>query len=302
MQDYYLYTPESAIASPEITVFLHPEQIITPKALKNAGHSPNAVIRLAESIKKYGILVPLAVKRTGKSGREERFELIDGERRLRAALIAGIDKIPCHILPESHRSCAIAGIIDQIRQKSLNFFEQAAAFRMLMQDFAMTQEEIARKTGFSQSAIANKLRLLQLSKEEEGRILAARLTERHARALLRLQDPKAREKALFLASREHLNVAATEELVETLLKSPKSESIHDPSAPHISVTLSPQAPPQGLIPRKFALKELTPLYNSIEHTLSIFRKTGAEAVCTREESADRIRIVIDIPRKPSDAP
>lgn len=318
MQDFYekirqSYAPESDQAP----LFLRPEQIQSKMAQKSA-HSTNAIIRLAESIKKYGIIKPLSVKKQEEGQGFGGYELIDGEKRLRAAILAGVAKIPCILLPQDDKSHAITGILGHLRGKDLNMFEQAAAFRLLMQDFAMKQAEIAHKLGVSQSSIANKLRLLGLSHEEQRIILAYGLTERHARSVLRLKEPQTRAFALRRIQEEHLNVAATENLIEELLgETPKEkptrkqldtnlcieESRELPSkaaecsqnSVHFTV-ISPQTPPKGCIPRKFAIPDLTPLYNSIERTLSIFRKTGASVSCMREESPDSVRIVIEVPK------
>ena len=179
----------------------------------------------------------------------------------------------------------------------------------------MTQAEIAHKLGVSQSSIANKLRLLALSHEEQRTILTYGLTERHARSVLRLKRPEERALALRKIYEERLNVAQAEEMIEGLMAegqrekqanrantSPESgreptQSVLGNSRSATSVTIiSPQTPPRGCIPRKFAIPDLTPLYNSIERTLSIFRKTGATASCMREESSDGVRIVIEVPK------
>ena len=296
MQRYTTITQEHPHASPETTVFLTPAQIKVTTPTKNSEQNRNAIIRLASSIKKYGILEPLEVKEAGNYPGIAEYELISGERRLKAATLAGVTQIPCYILPESDRKCRISAILTQLCRESLHFFEQAAAFRMLITDFSLTQEEIARRTGFSQSAIANKMRLLALSKEEQLQITHAELTERHARAILRLKSNADRATVLARIKAQHLNVADAERLVEGLLAEIAQPSTRQANAAFTTV-FCPHTPPQGAIPSKFALKDLTPLYNSIERTLSIFRKTGADATCTREESRELVRIIIDIPQK-----
>ena len=378
MQDFYTKIQQTyGKANEEAQIFLRPEQIKS-KAGQKRGQSTNSIIRLAESIKRYGIIEPLSVRKSGEERGFSVFELIDGEQRLRAAALAGVAKIPCVVLPQDDKSYAIAGIIEHLRGGGLHMFEQAAGFRLLMLDFLLTQEEIAQKLGVSQSAIANKLRLLKLSHEEQQTILEYGLTERHARAILRLKEPKMRSLALRRIREEHLNVAASEEMIENLLgTSPKCavrkgdstqsdvssdtvqegatqlNALNDAVDPQrgsslqgnflqdgclqgnflqdgclqgsflqedarlntaekgrelqqiqgkpeqntaIFTVLSPQTPPKGCVPRKFVIPDLTPLYNSIERTLSIFRKTGASVSCMREEGADRVRIIIEIPK------
>lgn len=318
MQDFYDKIRQSyAAKSEESPLFLRPEQIQS-KTTQKSNQSTNSIIRLAESIKKYGIIKPLSVKKHGEEQGFAVYELIDGEKRLHAAILAGITKIPCAVLPQDDKSHAITGILEHLRAKELHMFEQAAGFRLLMQDFSMTQAEIAHKLGVSQSAIANKLRLLGLSHEEQQLILSFGLTERHARSVLRLKEPQIRAFALRKIHEERLNVAATESLIEELVSNtskeraaekrqstdidkrsgrelPQNKSEAHQSPTHFTV-LSPQTPPKGCIPRKFAIPDLTPLYNSIERTLSIFRKTGASISCMREESPDTVRIIIEVPK------
>lgn len=318
MQDFYDKIRQSYAAnSEESPLFLRPEQIQSKIAQKSSQNT-NAIIRLAESIKKYGIIKPLSVKKHGEGQGFTLYELIDGEKRLRAAILAGVTKIPCTALPQDEKTHAITGILEHLRAKELHMFEQAAGFRLLMQDFSLTQAEIARKLGISQSAVANKLRLLGLSREEQQMILSYGLTERHARSVLRLKEPEIRTFVLQKIHKEHLNVAATDSLIEELLEHiptekaetklksadmtvaqggelPQNKHGEQQHPAHFTV-LSPQTPPKGCIPRKFAIPDLTPLYNSIDRTLSIFRKTGASVSCMREESPDGVRIIIEVPK------
>ena len=327
MQNYLSFYPPKSAAKPATTlVFVRPDQVQAGK-LAGGEKNRNAVIRLSESVKRYGVLQPISVRYLGGEGEEAFYELIAGTKRWQAALIAGVEKIPCIILPQDDRTCAVAGILANLRESGVNMFEQAAAFRMLMQDFSLTQEEIARKMNLSQSAVANKLRLLKLTKEEQATILSANLTERHARALLRLPAGEARADAIRRIRIGKLNVASTERLIEEYIASKglPAEQKNSPRAAFfgpdkqdlspgvdqpqggenarvagvspVTVTLSPQKPPSGVMPRKFAMQNLTPLYNSIERTLSIFRKTGSEVECRREEREDSVCIVIRIPKR-----
>lgn len=334
MQNYYqtFYGQEREAKEGESMLYLRPEQIKLPQNAQKARKNQNAIIRLAASIKQYGLLEPLSVRIAGEERGMTLYELVDGKRRLDAALIAGLNKIPCKILPQNDKTYALAGIFESLRSKKLHIFEQAAGFRLLMDDFSLTQEEIAERLGISQSTVANKLRLLQFSREEQQDILEAGLTERHARTILRLKTPELRQIAIYRTRTEHLNVAATEALVEQMLaadpqNTPKSAPESAKSAP-LTEQNTPKRP-QGTLsgaffeedapergeagggvkvvrheqqhldvttPHKFALPDLTPLYNSIDRTLAIFRKTGAEATCSHEESQSGVRIIIEIPR------
>lgn len=318
MQDLYRYMYSENTTTG--VIYLRPEQIRMQAAAKKEGQDRNAIIRISESIKRYGILQPLSVRLIGDISGFPAYELLDGGRRLRAARLLGLEKVPCTVVSGDERSATIASIIEDLRRKQLTIFEQAAAFRLLTEEYRLTQDEIARKVGGSQSAIANKLRLLRFSREEQAKILDARLSERHARALLRLKNPQKRALALEEMVRRGCNVAAAEALVDAFLAADRTQSavgegdvsretllfapetgendVTQPRKPAVvSMIMTPQGQPQGVCPRKFALQDLRPLYNSIEHTLSIFRKTGQAVECHREESADGVRIIIDIPRR-----
>lgn len=307
MQDYRLHsTAASAAFTGQGPIFLRPDQIRPSESRKSKEKSPNSIIRLAASIKKYGILEPLTVRPLFTTANVSLvYELIAGERRLRAAILAGIDKIPCLLATEKDCNREIEAILSQATDANTDFFTQAAAFHALSESFSMTQGEIARKTGLSQSAVANKLRLLHFSREEQQEILASGLTERHARALLRLQDPQMRRQTLHFIQKERRNVAETEELIDELLHRPQAKSTSFPEGGQKNATDKPLSPPipipmrqpSGPCPRKLALSDLTPLYNSIERVLSIFRKTGAKATCSTEEGEGSARITIQITRQ-----
>lgn len=382
----------------ESSIFLRAADIRPQKSGVFARTQQNAIIRLSSSIRRYGILEPLLVeKQAGEEGKGTFYLLIDGEKRYHAACIVGMEQIPCFILANDTKSIAKAAIFADLKQKKRHMFEEATAFRELLEVHQLTQEGIARQLGLSQSAVANKLRLLKFSKKEQARILEGRLTERHARTLLRLFDPAERRDALEQVIADRLNVSATEAFVDHLLskkqvknsaqsyvfelnqpclaqKTPQNDGFcpKTPSAwaaggeeraamaadtPHskplhaakseavvqseamaqspppatlekeqetlvnkderafleaenpkelavstvstnAAVREDPAAsiPPQGICPRKFALRDLRPLYNSIEHALSIFRKTGMRAECTHRESESGVEIVIMIPK------
>ena len=355
MREYYeqpVRYPQNGTQDPPI--FLLPEQIIPIGTPQNAKQEQNIIIRLSKSIEKYGILEPLAVKPTSKSTPYPLYELIDGERRYRAAAIAGITKIPCIILPLSAPKCLQMAEIMRLRQEKLHYFALAEAFLRLINEYHMTQDEIARRMGLSQSAVANKIRLLRFTAEERRIITAYQLTERHARAFLRLSDPKKRVEIIEKVQKHALTVARTEELISHLLRgrAPETEEnrafdteiaiqsalslgagaplgAEAPSgteAPlgtratlNTSATLDagatfdapinpkpsraqgascqPKVPKSGIMPRKFALQDLKPLYNSIERTLGIFQKTGVAAEDRKEEDENAARIIIYIPKR-----
>ena len=289
-------SPKSASES---IIFLRSEQIRPQRAENKSKFEQNTIIRLAQSIQRYGVLQPLSVRPESDENGYPYYELVAGERRYRAALLAGIAKIPCVILRADDIRCAELAVIEQIRHENLTMFEEAMAFHLLMRNYHLTQEDIARKIGLSQSAVANKLRLLRFTEAEQARILQGGLSERHARALLRLTDIHERAEILEQAIRNNCTVAATEALVESHITGQISmaNGFLPPKSGTFKVVTPPQAPPKGVLPRKFALQDLTPLYNSIDRTLAIFRKTGAAAECMRQESDSEVQIVIRIPRR-----
>ena len=151
---------------------------------------PEAIGQLAESIRQYGVLNPLTVRRTGDG-----YELIAGERRLRAAKQAGLLEVPCMVMSATEQDSSALALVENLQRRDLDFFEEAWGFKKLIDTFGLTQEEAARKVGKTQSAVANKLRLLRLSQKNMQMIREGDLTERHARALLRLPDEEMRLQA-----------------------------------------------------------------------------------------------------------
>ena len=176
------------------------------------GFDPADILSLAESIAQNGILQPLTVRRG-----EGCYELVAGERRLRAAKLAGMQAVPCIILEISSRNSAVMALVENIQRQDLSFFDEASAIEKLITYYGMTQEDAAAKLGKAQSTIANKLRLLRLTAEEREIIMKYNLTERHARALLRLAAPEERLAVLEKVVRNNLNVEKTEHAVEELL-------------------------------------------------------------------------------------
>ena len=265
--------------------FLHSEQICAEKTAP-APKNRNALIRLAASVRRYGLTEPLAVRPMGEPP-YARYRLVEGETLWRAACLAELAKVPCVLAAESAENREEALIFAQIRGKTLDMFDQAAAFRLLAEKYHLTQDEIARKSGLSQSAVANKLRLLRLNEVERREILRAGLSERHARALLRLSGAD-RAAVLETFVRQKPTVASAERLVEAYLHTLRGVSRTEDAPREVQGV-------RDFTPRKFALQSLQPLYNSLEHTLAIFRKTGRAAEMIKTESADGVCITIRIP-------
>ena len=198
-------------------VQLKTDDIRPNRAQPRAEFEQNSIIRLADSIRRYGILQPLTVR---LSDPEDiyRYELIAGERRLRAAKMLGYLTVPCIIKEVDEQISAELAIIENLLREDLNMFEQAYGFKKLIENHHLTQEEVARRMSLSQSAVANKLRLLRLTYEEQRMILETGLTERHARATLRIENPQKRKNTIEYAAENKLNVQETERYIENLLQ------------------------------------------------------------------------------------
>ncbi len=243
--------------------------------------TPEAIASLSDSIRRYGIIQPLSVRRCGSG-----YELIAGERRLRAAVSIGMTAVPCVILEADSEVSAAMAIIENIQRENLNMFEQAEAFSALIRLYELTQDEIAARLSVSQSYVANKLRLLRYLPEQRQEILEARLTERHARALLRLSGDD-RTQALRHVISAHLNVAETEAYIESVLHPTEAE---------------PEKPlPKPEIPknRPAILRDVRLFCNSLNHAIDIMRQAGIEATTTKHETDDGTEIRVYIPRSPS---
>lgn len=171
---------------------------------------------LAASIREHGVLHPIVVRR-----KDGAYELVAGERRWRACRLLGWERIPAIVREMSDAEAAAVGLIENLQREGLNFFEEAEGYRRLMEEFGLTQEELARWLGKSQSAVANKLRLLRFEGPVRERISREMLSERHARALLRLERTEDQLEALEIVVAKQLNVRETELLVEKLLKGRK---------------------------------------------------------------------------------
>lgn len=227
---------------------------------------------LADSIRALGILQPLTVRR-----RDGQWELVAGERRLRAAKLAGLEQVPCLSVQVDSQSSSLLALVENLQRRDLDFWEEALALRQLLDTFHISQEEAARRLGKSQSAIANKLRLLKLSPEVLSLLREHGASERHARALLRLEAPQQQLEAAGHIVRRKLTVAQTEAMVEHMLS---------------SSPVSRKRP-------TFIVKDVRLFLNTITRSLDLMRSAGVNAQCKRQDSEDEILLTIHIPRKSS---
>ena len=227
------------------------------------------LLELSASIQRNGIIQPLTVRRVS-----ERYELISGERRLRAAVIAGLKSVPCILIDAGDRECSLMCLIENIQRTDLGFFEEAEGIRRLMDEFSLSQQEVSEKLGVAQSTLSNKLRLLKLTSEQRTRITAGGLTERHARAIIRLPDEQ-RDDIINRCLAEQLNVNETEGLVEKLLNPPKLESKSK---------------------NKGSIGDYRILTNSITKMVGTIRRSGIDASSRKNETDNYIEYIITVPK------
>ena len=174
---------------------------------------------LKKSIAEYGVLQPIIVKKDKSGG----YFLIAGERRFRAAKLAGFTKIPAMIKDFSDRDAAVIAVVENVQREDLSFIEEAWAYKKLLDEYGLTQGELASKVGKKQSTISNKLRILTLPQDILDKLTDENLTERHGRALLKIEDSVVREKILKRIIANQLNVKQTEKLIEDYLTKEKLE-------------------------------------------------------------------------------
>lgn len=235
--------------------------------------SAEQLSELAASIKEYGVIQPVTVRRNFLGG----YELISGERRLRASHLAGKEDIPCIIIDADENDSAIIALLENLQRADLTFMEEAEALYHLVQEHKYTQEQLAQKLGKSQSAIANKIRLLRLSEYVKSQIAENKLTERHARALLRVQDEQLQQKILKMVCEKQLNVTQTDLLIDKTLQK----------------LASPTNEREGKIR---GVVELRMFLNTVNKAIDVVKKAGVPILAQKKDRGDCIEYVIKIPR------
>ena len=237
----------------------------------------DALEELADSIRTCGVLQPLTVRKTDAG-----WELVAGERRLRAAKLAGLSTVPCLERTADEEETALLALVENLQRQDLHFFEEAAAIASFLQSSGLSREETAARLGKSPSALANKLRLLRLSPECRDVLLREGLSERHARCLLRLEDESERLGAVRRFAQAHLSVAQAEAYVQRRLDALQS------------------TPPNGR--RTVIIKDVRLFLNSVDRGLRLIREAGIDAESGREETEDSILLTIRIPKQRRDLP
>ena len=245
-------------------VFLSVRSIRPNPAQPRRVFREEALKELSESILRHGILQPLSVRRC-----EGGYELICGERRLRAAQMAGLTDVPCILMQMDDRESSMTAMVENLQRQDLDFVEEAQGISRLMGQFGMSQEQTARLLGKSQSAVANKLRLLRHSQPVLEALRRAELTERHARALLKLPDEESKLRAIAEISRQGMSVARTESYVERLLAQPREKE----SSANVAAFL-----------------------NTLTQSLAKIQLSGIGAVSERRETDSQIVLTITIPK------
>jgi len=247
-------------------------------AQPRADFDNNSIIRLADSIRRYGIIQPLTVRKSDK-GDIYAYELVAGERRLRAARMLGYFTVPCIVIEADEQTSAEMAIIENLLRKDLNMFEQAYGFKKLIENYGLTQDEVARKMSLSQSAVANKIRLLKLSDAEQRLVLEKDLSERHARALLRLDSAAARIEAINYISSTAMNVINTEQYIDEIIKRSAQESVEKPRIYSVSSTNERKT-------RQFI--------STIQRKVELFKQQGREAACEITEIDGTVEIRVTL--------
>ena len=224
----------------------------------------DALGELTESIRRHGILQPLSVRRAGSG-----YELIAGERRLRAGIQAGLTELPCIVMNMDDQESGVASLVENLQRQDLDFIEEAQGIQALMSRYTFSQEQAARLLGKSQSAVANKLRLLRHSPQVLSALRENGLTERHARALLKLPTELQKLQAIAVIARQKLSVARTEQYIENLLQ-PREDK---PAKANVGTFL-----------------------NNLNQSLARIQLSGIPAVSERRETESQIVLTITIPK------
>lgn len=232
---------------------------------------------LAQSIENYGIIQPIVIRPVG-----ERYQIVAGERRFRACALLGLRTIPAIVQKMDDERAAAVSLIENLQRRELNYFEEAMAYSMLIEGFGLTQEELARRIGKSQSAIANKLRLLKLPEPVRDLISPDIITERHARSLLKLTAPEMQMEVLRQIYERDLNVKETETLVEELSHNniPRESGTRDGGQ---SVSM--------------IIKDARIFINTIKETVKRARQTGVDIAMTERSGEEEYELIIKVRRQ-----
>ncbi|GMB00154.1 nucleoid occlusion protein [Pelosinus sp. IPA-1] len=244
-----------------------PRKIFTEESLQE----------LASSIGEYGVIQPLIVRAIADG-----FELVAGERRLRASKLAGLQQVPVIVKEFTDKEVAELAMIENLQREDLHFLEEAEGFQQLITSFGFTQEELAKRMGKNQSTIANKLRLLKLIPEVRAVVANEKLTERHARSLLKIDDSRLQLEVLELISEKNLNVRETEELIEEFLED-IAKQVEAKNVPKRNVVK--------------IIRDVRIFINTINNVVGEMKKTGLKIKVKQEQDEEFIHINLRIPKR-----
>ncbi len=226
---------------------------------------------LCNSIREFGVIQPIIVKKTGAQ-----YILIAGERRVRASVLAGFQKIPAIVRDADEKDMAFIALIENVQRENLNYIEEAMAYKRLMDEYGMTQSEIAKRVGKQQSTISNKIRLLSLPEEMREALTENQLTERHARAILRIPDGAQRKQILERIIDHSLNVRQSEKLIDDFLKKTEDERRRAEKLRFINYRI---------------------YINTIKNAFNTIHEVETEAKYYQEDKGDHLELRIIIPKK-----
>lgn len=253
-----------------------PLELIRPNTYQpRKSFSQESLEELTDSIKAYGVLQPISVRSNGSTY----YELIAGERRLRAAELAGLKEIPAIIIDVTDSDSAVLALVENLQREDLNYLEEAEGYENLIKDHNYTQEQLASLIGKKQSTIANKLRLLRLSEKVKSKLREFNLTERHARALLKLPDETEQLKVLDKVKEKGYNVKKTEEIIENELAK-------------LEIAVSDENPKKGQRIKK-AIMNARIYINTIK---SVMEKNGINAQYSFVDKEEYIEVMVKIPK------
>ena len=256
-------------------IYLPVEDIAPNPVQPRKSFDDGGIYELSCSIGEYGVLNPLTVRLRG-----EQYELVAGERRLRAAKLAGLIDVPCILLDVSMEDASLIALIENLQRRDLDFIEEANGICQLIKLFGLSQEEIARRIGKSQSAVANKLRLLKLPEDILESLRDNGLTERHGRALLRLPDADTQRSALAKIIENGLNVAMTDSYIDALLEKLNSEPGEEKAEQK----------------KTFIMKDVRVFMNTLMHGLDLMKQGGIAAGMKKQETDTELILTISIPK------
>lgn len=230
------------------------------------------LMELSDSIREFGVIQPIIVKRDNKGS----YIVIAGERRLRAATLAGLKKIPAIIREADEKDAALLALVENVQRENLNYIEEAAAYKRLIEEHGLTQTEIAKKVGKQQSTISNKIRILSLPEDIQKVLAENQLTERHARALLKVTDESVRKQILGRIVEHNLNVKQTEKLIEDVLRKQEEEKRKGEKLRFINYRI---------------------YLNTLKNAFSSISEIEKNAKFYQEDKGDYLEIRITIPKK-----